>query len=488
MAFRPFQGETRTMEPITTATAAAVVLQGIPHLIDAVRTYFDNRNAIHGIETQLILHEQRLGAQLRSAEATRELSLLDLAQRARLGREQMISGLAATGISAVTQIYNGRRHRELQERLARQAAELQERLRREQAEQARELTTHRTDEDLRRARELTELNLYPIAQGPGHLARSLELAYPDRATRPPLLLLSPAGENDGKGTPWEGLTRRIEMSLRPYHRDGLIRPWIADRPFQWPHHRLYTEDLAGSPTIVMNISVARERLEIRLGGAHLDLDAPGPVQDAVATLPLAFPDPAVWTPELVARLNATAVYGQRFQVPGDDPRLLAVLNHELAARAAALYAVAVMDCYHLIRTTGYRERIDQALAATALVGDEWPVETGVPLWRMADPAYHLLHRAARHLRRGDPAAAELAVCQALSILSGHDEVRLDATAADLAASAAGGPLMRDHHWTMLQEVLGELAGSGAPGAEPARRALGARPPRPGHRSDSTDLV
>lgn len=473
------------MEPITTT----LLTVGLPALLSVVQSFLSNKNAAQNIETQLIINEQRLAAQLAQNAETRERSMLDLAARTRLGREQMITSLAATGISAISQTINAKKQRELQLRLARQTAELQERLRREQAEEARRLRAQETDEHLLRARELTELNLYPIAQGPGHLARSIALAYPDPAARPPLLLLSPAAENDGKGTPWEGLTRRIEMSLVPYHQDGLIRPWIADRPFQWPHYRLYAEDLVGMPTIVMNISVARERLEIRLGGAHLNLDpAAAPVQDAVATLPLGFPDAQVWTPELVERFNATAVQGQRFQVPGDDPRRLAVLNHEFAARAAGLYAVALMDCYHLVHTPGYRERIDQALAATALVGDDWPIESGVPLWRMADPAHHLLHRAARHLRRGDTAAAELAVAQALSILSGHGEVRLDATVADLAASAAAGPLIQDHHVALLQEVLGGLEKAGAAGAAPARKALEAPPRRPDYRPDSTDLI
>jgi len=48
--------------------------------------------------------------------------------------------------------------------------------------------------------------MYPVQEGPRHLRRSFETAYPPGlGTAPPLVLISPAAQDDAQGTPWSGL-------------------------------------------------------------------------------------------------------------------------------------------------------------------------------------------------------------------------------------------------------------------------------------------
>jgi biotin carboxyl carrier protein len=129
---------------------------------------------------------------------------------------------------------------------------------------------------------------------------------------------------------------------------------------------------------------------------------------------LRFPPASAWTDELVEQLNATAVTGAAFQLGGpDNTEQLLELNRELAARAVALCVVAAVDCFHLLSARRYDEQFDDATAAAALVADDWPADLGLSAEVVADPAYHLLHRAARLLRRADEASARDVFIEAL---------------------------------------------------------------------------
>lgn len=432
-------------------------------------------------------------------EQNRNLRLVELALKAGLGWGQLALCIATTTISVVTQRQTAKKQLAQQARLAEIArlereGEREERRRitaeeqahrwelaRQQATDALARVTHERNEWLRGQQELTNLTLYPIAEGPGHLYRSLRQAYPNPDSMPLLLLLSPSADDDGAGTPWAGLSRRIEIELQHYQRQKLIRPWAADKPFRWPHHTLFSEDLAGIRTIVMGTMIARERLEITIGGCHLDLGSGEAIQDSCGVQSLVFPEPTVWSPALVQRLNETSAVHEAFALPGPgaDPRQLARLNHELAARAAALCAVATMDAHYLLTTPGYDEQLDHAMDAVAIIGGDWPIDNGLPLWRLADPAFHLLHRARRHLHRGNVAGAKLETTLALSVLAGHETLPLDAGTAQLAREAVQSGLAFDHHLRLAREVLATIAEEGGQSAEVERalRELVAAKPR-----------
>ena len=147
--------------------------------------------------------------------------------------------------------------------------------------------------------------------------------------------------------------------------------------------------------------MARDRLEIRLGGCHLVAGSARPVLDSIQTLSLRFPGQSWWTPPQLRRLGETA-WGTTaaFGLPSpDSPAALAELNQELASRAAVLCAVTALDRYHLLNRPEYAEQLDEAMTAAGVLGDDWAPAFDSGLDRLADPVYHLLHVGRRLLRR-----------------------------------------------------------------------------------------
>ncbi|WP_433043101.1 hypothetical protein [Dactylosporangium sp. CS-033363] len=408
--------------------------------------------------------------------------------------------VAGAAISTAGNLYNASQARKQELEIVHLQAELQQLRAEEAREHSRQLQesafSHQRDLEEQKAshqlalmRERLRLDTYPFREGPGHFGRSLRLVYTDPSVMPPVLLLVPPAPGDGGPQPWSGLIARIEADLQAYQRAGLVTVKVADRHFRWPHSDLYESDLRGLPVITLEPMLAKERLEIRIGGCNLVPGSSQPVTDAEGVLPLRFPDAAWWTPQELARLNATSPTAETFQLPSpSDPRTLAELNHELASRAAVLCAVTAIDCYHLINSAGYAERIDDAVRASGIVGERGRLDGALSLNAMVDPAYHVLHRARRRIEAGDAAGALAELRRALALLAPAssadlDQVRDDPgrSLAELAAAARAGAA--DHHIRLFAELAEALAGTGAvadaeaavTAVDPARAALEAAP-------------
>lgn len=102
-----------------------------------------------------------------------------------------------------------------------------------------------------------------------------------------------------------------------------------------------------------------------------------------------------------------------------------------------------------MRSRGHSELTDDA-AARYGVGQEWPADHGLPLSLVADPAYHLLHRAVRLLRRGDVLGADRALAEALTCLGGASHAKRPRWPALITAAGRSGQMER-HHLTKLLE-------------------------------------
>ncbi|WP_380084443.1 hypothetical protein [Dactylosporangium siamense] len=407
-------------------------------------------------------------------------------QRANRG----VGGLqaAASVASTAGNLYNASKARKLQLEIAQLHAESQQLEAQAAREHSKELQesafSHQRDLEEQKAnhqlalmRERLRLDTYPFREGPGHFGSSMRLVYPDPVAMPPVLLLVPPAPGDGGPQPWSGLIARIEADLQAFQRAGLVSVKVADRHFRWPHSDLYQSDLRTLPVIILEPMLAKERLEIRIGGCNLVPGSTQPVTDAGGVLPLRFPDAAWWTPEELSRLNATSPTADTFQLPNpSDPRTLVDLNHELASRAAVLCAVTAIDCYHLINSWGYAEQLDDVARAAGIVAHRRRVDGGLSLNAMADPAFHVLHSARRRLDAGDPAGAAVQLRRALALLSPAafadlDQVRDEPgrSLVELAAAARVGAAQ--HHIRWFVELAEALAGSGALVAADAAAAV-----------------
>jgi hypothetical protein len=248
-----------------------------------------------------------------------------------------------------------------------------------------------------------ELDTYPVEEGPGHLRRGLELTYGDLANAELVVLLAPVIEQAGE-SPWAGLNPFRELSRYEH-----IYVYEATRRVRWPNPNLYWGDLDGLPTLVVQVGLDHQNLDLRLGGCHL-LPGPGaPITAMRTVLTLVWPAADAWTPERVVALNANRPAAAALRAPVDE-HMLAALNRELAVRLVTLLLVQAFDAFHIITTPGYRQQVDTAAAGVAGVVDmAWPVDLSVAPERAADPPLHLLHIAERHARRGHPDAARQAI-------------------------------------------------------------------------------
>ncbi|MDI1461050.1 hypothetical protein QEZ54_08745 [Catellatospora sp. KI3] len=282
-------------------------------------------------------------------------------------------------------------------------AELEARLRREGA--------------LAALRDRTTFDTYPIEEGPGHLRGSLELIAPDLSALPLLVLLPRA---HGTTEPqWNGLRHAIVDALRrQLVADGLVLLYDAMRTLSWPHAGLYWNDLYGIPTLVVQTTFFQDKLDIGLGGCHL---SPGAAAEPIRNVYRhRLVGPEFWTPEIVAELNAGVPASHQFVVPRSDAGRVQV-NVDVAARAVSAVVTAAVDAYYLGSRGGYRARFDEAVALLGRAAPpDWPIDLGVPLAQVADPAFHLLQVASRQSRRGDPAGALATVRHALAVLAHPD--------------------------------------------------------------------
>lgn len=462
-------------------------------VVDGVYATKRNLTLIRTTDTRIAAESAALNKKLEFEEklthakiaADVGVRMVELAGRTKMSKADLAVKIAMTTLTVGTQAFTAYQQQQRLMKESRAAADRRAEEREEQFARSLQAMDRKAALELMVARQRIADAQYPFEAGPGALASNLALAYTP-GTLPLLLVMSPAAHDDGDGTRWKGISARAEMELQEYHTRTLLRPVLADRSFTWPNRPLYEGDLAGRPTIVLGSKVTRERLTVWLGGCHLDPAASPPVQDSFDVLKLGYLNAHVWTPELVAHVNATSSLPQIFEIPqpGSDPILLDRLNQETAARAIALCAVAAMDAYYLLTKPGYDEQIDHAVRAAALFGEDWPVDQTLPLWQLTDPAYHLLHRARRYLRSGDEAAAELETCLALNILAGHRTVPLDATTDELAREAVHGSAAR-HHLRLATAILSELPDT-RDAAATLRHALQTMPDQPGIEASRDD--
>ena len=255
---------------------------------------------------------------------------------------------------------------------------------------------------------------YPFLRGPGILRRKLELSG---GIGSPVVLL-PALRTDVPPHPWAGLPARIRAELAPYE-GPLLQVELADRHFEWPDPDLLRHDLDGITVVVLDPIPLGGTLDFRIGGAHIF------PQSVLQILPM-------------AGTGTLAVSGDQVA----------------AARAAAFRVVRAVDCIHLMRSRAHGELIDDA-AARYGADKEWPADHGLPLSLLADPAYHLLHRAARLLRRGDMPGADQALADALTCLGGASHKPSRPLWPALITSAARSGEMWRHHFAKLLDILQE---------------------------------
>ena len=309
---------------------------------------------------------------------------------------------------------------------------------------------------------------YPIDGEPGSLKEDLDLLGV-QARNTPLILLVPAPAPAADERWGAGLLRRVYADLVAYQGTGNLVVRTADRAFQWPHALFHREDLGDRPTIVLQMTADRERLDIQVAGCHLGPlpgCAPFAQRNAFA---LRLPRLDNWDPLEVAEINRTAGHGHYDLPVPDDPETLSDINHELAARVATLCAIAALDCHHIMATPGYDELLDEAVARAGVVADDWPEDCLLPLGFVADPAYHALHCCGRLLRRGKTGPAQAELRLALTLLAGlepgtdsSDAARMSpAGLGNLVALAAGGAFIHAKHHAKLLDLLPEFDPSGS---------------------------
>ncbi|MET9604917.1 hypothetical protein ABZZ17_07580 [Streptomyces sp. NPDC006512] len=290
----------------------------------------------------------------------------------------------------------------------------------------RQFELRHLDSELRKRESLEALghktlfDTYPVPEGPGHLRDSLRLLAPDLSDLPPVLLLPKF--HGPTAAHWSGLRTTLVSALRrTLGADGLVEFQEVDGAISWPHAGLYWNDLYGLPTLVVQVSLFRDTLDLALGGCHLRAATDGPPADPLRTVHRHRRAPRQrWTDKEVARLNAAAPPALALAVP-DDEESGGRLEVEVAARAVTAVVTAAVDTYWLAVAVRYRQRFD---AAVALLGPDaltdWPADLGVPLGQVADPAHHLLTVARREAVRGRTAEAEAALERSLAALAHPD--------------------------------------------------------------------
>ncbi len=273
----------------------------------------------------------------------------------------------------------------------------------------RDRTAQRLAADGReRTRFQAELKHYPVRGGHGALRSGMAASYPDSRSRPPLVLLLPAGKQvDGV---WRSLPHSIEASLMPFEADNVLAPRLVDRSMTWPHSAFIEHDLGDLATVVAVASVLDDVFELRLGGCNL---GGAPVQPLHQVVAATLPDPGTWSETQLAGLERTSTNGFRRPEPLDTPAARRRLQKEWATRLAVLVVIAAVDAYHLRHRVGYDEQLGTA-AARLSAEFSLPVTIPEPSGPLADPVHHLLHTARRCVAAGDRAGAAAIVDRALA--------------------------------------------------------------------------
>jgi len=312
------------------------------------------------------------------------------------------------------------------------------------------------DDDLRAlkaARDLdhfrVQLTHYPVFNGPGTLRQSINLLHGDPQTMPPLVLLVPS-HADGDAT-WRPLSHRLLSAVMPLQDKDLAVVRLVDRHLSWPDAAFVENDLYDLPTIVVLAEVFTGWFTVSLGGCNLGGDFAVRHLTQLASLPL--PNLAYWTEPRLASLEATSKNNFQRPSPLDTPSAEHVLQLEWVTRISLVAIVAAIDAYHLIRRCGYAEQLDETLA---LLGPELsaPLIPSFDEGAVADPAYHLLHRARRQWASGAGEAAAESVSAALEVLAGHQQL----AAPDAIRAARSTGQLEPWHQTLLEELAAAAPG------------------------------
>ncbi|BCJ68692.1 hypothetical protein GCM10009779_00150 [Polymorphospora rubra] len=333
--------------------------------------------------------------------------------------------------------------RELRQR---DLAELEARLRRENT--------------LLAIRDKTVFDTYPLEEGPGHLRQSLSLLSPDLSALP-LVVLLPRFH----GTPephWAGLRQAVADALRrQLSADGLVLLYDAMRPLSWPHAGFYWNDLYGIPTMIVQVAFARDTLDVSLGGCHLRPRSDAPAEPMRSVYRHRLARPGHWTEETIAELNASVPAGYRLAMPETEADRVGV-NIEVAARSVTAVATAAVDAYYLGNRARYRQRFDGSVAMLGRAAlPEWPYDLGVAIDQVVDPAFHLLHVAARQLDRGRSDLALATVRESLAVLVHPDYALVGAPYPGLSQSAAAVAGTDDEYRARLAALLDAIAARAA---------------------------
>lgn len=285
-----------------------------------------------------------------------------------------------------------------------------------------------------------KLDRYPIREGPGELRNSYR--YRNDTDAPPLVLLLPDAR---KGSPWVDLPRSVRAMLMHLTELAAV-PRVLDRAIEWPHGQLLEADLLDIPTIVVRTEVLGSRLILELGGCNLGGNQP--IRQMVQVTRALLPQPGAWTSDEIRAFEASGT--NVFIAPGEgDPDRERALQLEWAARVVTVAIVAAVDAYHLLRSPGYAEQIDEAVNQLGPSADPHLLAR-IPEQPSVDPAFHQLHRARRLRQAGDTPAASAAVDDALSQLA--QEILSSQREAVRAARSRGA--LQPWHADLLRE-LGE---------------------------------
>jgi hypothetical protein len=282
---------------------------------------------------------------------------------------------------------------------------------------------------------------YPVEDGPGSLRNGVRLLTSESGTAPPLVLFTVPRHTDPF---WQYLLWRTQSALDVLENAGHAHIRQTNRPVTWPHDELIKNDLLELAALVVSVEVVTEKLQIRMGGYNLGGRLVRPMSSVVSTY---LPEWEYFTTTRLEAFEATAGDGFHRPVASHDPEGLRRLQMEWATRIAAVAVVAAVDAYYLLRTSGYREHIDEALER---LDPAMPAPTSLPLKAdvLADPGYHMLHHARRLQAHGQTTKARQCLADAIRALAQAPNASL----AQAARQARADNRLRDWHIELIREI------------------------------------
>lgn len=290
---------------------------------------------------------------------------------------------------------------------------------------------------------------YPLEEGPGSLRASVRLLRTPAGSTPPLVLFTASDDTDPF---WQRLLWRTRSALHPVENVGDAHFRKTRKFMEWPHTDLIAHDLYDLVTLVVSVEVVTNKLEIKIGGYNLGGDTP--LRHMTQVVSTFLPGTDYFTSARLSALEASAGDGFRRPTCSDAAAELRDLQMEWATRIAAVVVVAAVDGYHLLRRTGYREHIDQALDR---LDSTMPAPTSLPLSAdvLADPAFHLLQHARRLKAHGQTTLARRCAAEAVRALGDAPTASVD----EAARIARAEDRLEPWHLDLLQQIRPLLSAS-----------------------------